>query len=346
MLLVPFIAKADVAAPENDEYEVEVVSASGVDYYTYGDIVEGKSAGTLNKGTELTIIYQMDMEGEIYLAASYKKTVIYVKAEDVVAKGKVSYKDDMVMENEPKKIYIQDEVVVRAGPSEAYEEVGRLEDVTLTYKYYTPDPRYFYVSTGDIKGWVYSERVAVDYGNAIIYGDQQSTCGEIRDGYVFESFFVSAKEEEAYFEYKGKDCKIDSVQYKYAYLFQSPSIHKAKKDLADFNGKKVKKGTEIVTYAQFYQRTGGFIYYVMIDGEKGWYEYEVEDLKYVGEYDGPSLLEEQRKTEPEEPKKDKDDEEKKIDSRVIVLSCIIAGIGLALGALTGIILMNKKKKGE
>ena len=77
LLLVPFFVKADVAAPENDEYDVEVVEPGGVSYYKYGDYK--KPVGTLNKGTTLTIYYQMDINGEIFLAGSYKKDTILVR---------------------------------------------------------------------------------------------------------------------------------------------------------------------------------------------------------------------------------------------------------------------------
>ena len=343
LLLVPFFVKADVAAPENDEYDVEVVEPGGINYYKYGDYK--RPAGTLNKGTTLTIYYQMDVNGEIFLAGNYKKDTVLVKAEDVVAKGKVDIDDSMVMKTDPTEIYIDDEVVVRAGPSEAYEEVGRLSDVYVKYKYFAPDPMYYYVDKDGVKGWVYAQKTYVNRGTVVLYDDQETSCGTIKGSTVIGDFFE--RDEKAFFEYDGKECKLEDSRYKIGYAFEIPRKFKAATSLGEFNGKEVKKGTEFIGYASIFFGNGQEYTFVKIDGKFGWIETNYKTATYIEEVEDDSLEKEAKKHKKEDKKEEKEEkEDKKTDSKVIVLSCVIAGVGLVLGSLTALILFNRKKKGE
>ena len=137
LLLLPVMVFADAAGPDFKPYEVEVKKENGVDYYTYRDFDRGIPTGVMPKGTVVKVYFQSVYDDdEIYLGGDYQGKNVYFKASDVVAKGELDVKDAYVYNNDsPVPIKIVDEVIVRKGPSPAFEETGVLEDIETTYTY-------------------------------------------------------------------------------------------------------------------------------------------------------------------------------------------------------------------
>ena len=204
---------------------------------------------------------------------------------------------------------------------------------------------YYSVDKDGVKGWVYAQKTYVNRGTVVLYDDQETSCGTIKGSTVIGDFFE--RDEKAFFEYDGKECKLEDSRYKIGYAFEIPRKYKAATSLGEFNGKEVKKGTEFIGYASIFFGNGQEYTFVKIDGKFGWIETNYKTATYIEEVEDDSLEKEAKKHKKEDKKEEKEEkEDKKTDSKVIVLSCVIAGVGLVLGSLTALILFNRKKKGE
>ena len=346
LLLLPAIVFADVAGPDSKPFEIEVVKTAGVKYYK--SFRDREPAGTLPKGTTMKIYFQSTYNGEIYLNGDYENKNIYIKAEDVVAKGELNVKDSTVSSTEkPIKIKITDEVILRKGPSPAFEETGRLENVETTYEYYIINPYYVYVNYKGTKGWLFFDD-SVYYGghNYVTRHKISNSCGSIPSDTILEDVWQTNSNnasKKINIEYDG--CNYNVSEYYIIKLNEKAQIYEIKEkirfftDLEKNDSIDIKAGERISILSEdSYNSSYYNYYYVEYEGERGWI---YVNLSNVAEFvkEGKEVVKSKDKEEDED-----EDDEDEIDSSTIVLICVITGVAIALTAIVTIVLVNKKNK--
>ena len=349
ILVVPFIVKADMGMPLTEEYEVEVVKDE-IKYYDYSE----KPQGTIKKGTKLTVIYAYEGKDDEYLNVEYGNTWVFVKSSDVVAKGELGVDAEGVgPAGIGNKIKISKEIEVKKGPSESFETVGTLKAGTYTFDYTFISPLYIYVNTKDVKGWIKGENNDLLYGGLtyIVPIEKETTCGTIPANYQFKDVWTEAFYHST-IKFNYKDCEIElNTLSDITAIEPVRTLYKAKKEIPLYETignekkqveEKIPEGKEyILTSREFtknqFKQNPEFYYYIEYNKKFYWIESSdlINNSEKIGEYEEPV-----EKEEKEEDKK----EEKKIDTKTIVIICIVAGTSLALGALVTLILVNKKGK--
>ena len=108
-----------------------------------------------------------------------------------------------------------------------------------------------------------------------------------------------------------------------------------------------------------YGNDGAFNFYIFVEykGNQYWLKEDCEEEELFKEVEKPAdepeeepeeeKKEEEEEDKPSKKKKDKDDDEddeEMLDSKTIIIICVVAGVAFALGALMTIILVNKRKK--
>ena len=364
LLFLPFVVKADLGMPYFDSYEAVVIT-DDAPYYDY-DGYDMKKEGTIPKDSKIEVQYEMDEDKEVYLGAVYKGDNIYIKAKDVAPlEEEVSYKKYAVDKKYKFKVFENDGVAVRKGPSVVYDSIGTLKEGTVgTVKGEMPESVYIYVETDDLSGWISTQDAAVFTNDRsfIVTQDLKTSCGTVPAYTEFKHPWVSdVWSDKMEVEYKG--CKDTIKWFKRDELLQVSydTYTKTKADLKVYDkmdGKKeafeIPAKTEINYLGTYFDmETGKEYYYVQYDGKKGWIkgnDREIFEDFYVGEdisEDEPEEEEEKEDTDKKDKKKhddDEDEDEEKMDSKTIVLICVIGGVAFALGALVSIVLVNKKNK--
>ena len=351
ILIVPFIVKADMGMPLMETYEVEVVKDE-INYYDWEGMDNGKPLGTIPKGTTLTIDYGYPQNGIEYLSTKYKNEHVFVKSTDVVAKGEFGIDAEGVqVVGRGNRFKALKEVDVRKGPSESFEKVGTLKAGIYLYKYETLSPNYYYVDTGDIKGWVQPKEGDMLFNGTtyVVPVELDTKCGKIPANYEFKEVWFE-KEPAGFLDLEYNNCKIQLNSYNdVVTLTTIKEVYKTTDEITLYTDvdKETKsedtipKGKEYlllsVQYAKKKSNTTSFYYYIEYNKKRYWVESIEQGKKseYVKEYEEP--------VEKEEKEEDKT-EEKKTDTKTIVIICIVAGTSLALGALVTLILVNKKGK--
>ncbi len=340
LLFLPVLVLADAIGPDFITYEVEVVKDEGIDYYNYIDAKDGNPSGHLDKGTRIKIEFDAKYNGERFLYGIYEKKGIYVKEKDVVAVGEINTDNSNVLDTgEDNKIKITDEVIVRKGPAESFPEAGKLKKAETTFRYLVPSSNYIYVDYKGVKGWIKGNEEGLMYGlgDIITYESINSgECGTIPKSTVFKDVWVPGMfNQEAELEYKD-NCKftVDVGDLDFATLAEVKKVYKANQEISfrsdDDKRIVISEGDEFTVLSDDIDD----YYYVEVGKDKGWLEVDLEeDATYVRDL-----------KEKKQHKDDDEDEEK--DTNVIVLACVVGGVAFALGAITTLILLNRKKKNE
>jgi len=363
LLFLPFVVKADLGMPYIDSYEAVVIT-DDAQYYDF-DGYSMKKEGTIPKDSKIEVQYEMEEDKEVYLGAVYKNNNIYIKAKDVAPLNEeVDYKKYAVENKYKFKVYESNGVEVRKGPSVVYDSIGTLKEGTVgTVKGEMPESVYIYVETDDLSGWISTQDAAVFTNDRsfVVVQDLKTSCGTIPAYTEFNRPWVSdVWSDKMEIEYKG--CKDTIKWFKRDELLQVSyeTYTKTKADIEVYekiDGKKVAfeipAKTEINFLGTYYDNNGKVYFYVLYNGKKGWVK--ESDREIFGDfYVGDDISEEEPEDEdePEDTdKKDKkkhddddDEDEEKMDSKTIVLICVIGGVAFALGALVSIVLVNKKNK--
>lgn len=308
-------------------------------------------------------------------------SLTYVKLGDVVPADKeVTNKSEGVGKLEKSVDIIvnaKDGVPVRKGPSESYEVVGTLENGTKgLYKYYIEDSAYIYVDINGISGWVNVENGAIleNYGDYVVSVPIKLSCGTVPVGTVLKDvFFTDIWTGKSLIKYN--DCEelwdsfkkpnlIKLNKVKYVELLKNAELYDKPKGKSS---EKLEKGTVLKVLSDtFYGEDfdeqvgneGAYNFYVFVEykGNQYWLKEDCEEDELFKEVEKPADEPEEEPEEdpkedeedkPSKKKKDKDDDEDEdemLDSRTIVIICVVAGVAFALGALMTIILVNKRKK--
>lgn len=376
VLFIPIVC-ADMGAPQVREYEVYIDKEEGIDYYT----IIGNSLvsdGHLDKDEVLKISFEYNENDIDYLYFTKGLELSgYVKASDVIIKEKsVTPKSSGVIRNPQKTKYrvYADMVVVRSGPSIVYDEVGKLEKGMEGYYEYIPDTDqgsgYIYIEEGDLKGWINTlDNAVLTIGKDYYFvKDYELSCGVIPANTIMNGVWMSDSWSRNILLTYG-DCeelvKFDKDVPFVLVDFEVPSYVRFNKEVSVYDYPtnqrstkiKITKGNEVAVFAKYPSYPSeNELFYVEYKGIRGWtervksvdYEYvlETEDSKEVEIDDKENEIIEDKKDVNEEKPKDESTSKdtSKIDSKTMIIICVISSVTVALVVLIVIILINKKKK--
>ena len=152
-LALPIIANADMGAPSTSQYDVVVTNKEGTELLDWDD----KKIATIPYDTQLTILYEYSIDGELYGDVEYKDEYGFIKLSDTQPlEGAIDY--STFAKNEYKqRYYTLKDTQMYKGPSVVF---GKIEDAiipageTLIYKY--ADEVWSLVEYNGVEGWIYS----------------------------------------------------------------------------------------------------------------------------------------------------------------------------------------------
>lgn len=162
VLLLPLTVYADMGAPENMTYEVEITNPDGISLYKINCGTNNTNCklvknATIPKGAAFSIYYEEKINGEDYAYISYKKNSGYIKISDVTITSKeISLDDESVnkLKNPYKRTVLVDELKVYSSPAKGFKVVGTIPkgvEIELTH---SSGDSWYYVEYKNIKGWV------------------------------------------------------------------------------------------------------------------------------------------------------------------------------------------------
>ena len=375
IMFIPFVVKADMGAPMLRQYEVLVAKEDGIDYYDYYSGFKKK--GTYNKDQVLTVIFESEEDGQKYLAVSTEggynyNDYYYVKASDVVVKnGEVKTSDSGVahLEKANKFRIYKEDAIVRKGPSFMYDEVGKVKKGTIgSYKFYIEGSQYIYVDVDGVSGWIDTSDSNVLFydGNYIASEKIELSCATIPVGTVLTNVWrADSWGMKSLITYDDCTELFDNFRTnKFVSLDETPKVNKISKDIKIYDTtssnkkvlKEVTKGSEVVFFTEygyiedFEEHWDDVSYYVMYDGIKGWTSsLNYDDFTYVKDSEESLINPEEVEPPAEEPKEEEkdeknDDKKSVLDTKTVILMCVVAGVSICLTAIVTIILVNKKNK--
>lgn len=152
-LALPIIVNADMGAPSSSQYDVVVTNKEGTSLLDWDD----KKIATIPYDTQLTILYEFTIDGELYGDVEYKEEYGFIKLSDTQPlEGTIDYSN--FSKNEYKqRYYTLKDTQMYKGPSVVF---GKIEDAiipageTLVYKY--ADEVWSLVEYNGVEGWIYS----------------------------------------------------------------------------------------------------------------------------------------------------------------------------------------------
>lgn len=375
ILVMPFMAKADMGAPQISSIEVTIANENGIDYYDY----DGKTVkGHLNKGDKIKVV-SLDIDGNEYYVELANGNDAIVKASDI--KNNSEYpvtSKDVVDRGQDYEIYVFEEkgVDIRKGPYDFYEKVAHLDAGTkLKYRYAiydgegngSEDGKYnfgihaVYVEQDGVKGWINildsKVLVSVEPKYYIIFNsiDSENTFyskGSSSDFKVIKSsgWETNSWDREILVYEDGKFKLIDDY---YSIIPAKIQSYTSKKDIKGEQNT-IKAGTEFYILVGDDYDDSSFIY--MVKGSNkicSMYsddfdeklmksftkvsEAKVEDVFTISEVVEP----EYKTTITKENNNDNNNKESKTTNTIVI--CAIVGCSVALIAVVTIILLNKKK---
>lgn len=224
-LFLPFMVYADMGAPENLEYNVEVTSSSGITSYDYqctSDNCVLKKVGTIPKGENFTIYYEMEINGEYYGDVKYNGEYVYIKISDTTITTKEITLDDekSYKLEEPKSLTVlTDKLEIHSSPAYAFKVVGTItagEKITVKGGY---GDTWYYIEYDGIKGWIDSysgtvgtynkEKILVITEHDLV-DENQNIIGTIPANTILDDYYsLDAWSWSYYVEYNGQKGYVD-----------------------------------------------------------------------------------------------------------------------------------------
>lgn len=161
-LLLPLTVYADMGAPENMTYEVEVVNPKGANFYDYNCDYKTNNCklvkkGIIPKGTKLTIYYEMYIDEDNYTSIYYNEQDVYINLSDTINISKeVTLEDENVnkLAKPIEKKVLVDNLKVYSSPAQGFKVIGTISKDTIIKATHTAGDTWFYVETPTIKGWI------------------------------------------------------------------------------------------------------------------------------------------------------------------------------------------------
>lgn len=159
-LILPLMVSADMGAPENMSYEIEITNATGTAYYEMtwsSNQTKLVKIGTIPKGEKFTIYYEENINGMIYATVTYKNKTGYIKISDTtITTEEIELDDESVtkLEKPIKRTVLSNNLTIHTSPANAFKTIGTIpkgEEIKLTY---SAGDTWYYVEYNGIKGWV------------------------------------------------------------------------------------------------------------------------------------------------------------------------------------------------
>lgn len=150
ILALPILVNADMGMPETYHYEVIMTNPNGVELEQY----DGTKV-TIPYDTKLTVHFEYEKDGELYLDVEYNGAYGTINSKDVkIYSEEIDF--DYFSKNEyGVQLYTVDNVEMYKGPSTMYGKAGKIipKGVVLEYDY--SDSMWAYVEYEGTKGWVF-----------------------------------------------------------------------------------------------------------------------------------------------------------------------------------------------
>ena len=211
-LALPIIVNADMGEPSTYQYEVIITNKEGTPLIDWDD----KKIATIPYDTQLTILYEYSIDGELYGDVEYNDEYGFIKLSDTQPlEGELDY--SYFGENKYKeRYYTLADTQMYKGPSKVF---GKIEDAiipageTLIYKY--SDEVWSLVEYNGVEGWIYS----YPYYDYKVYDDIEYTITNVAKKnsklMVLTDDAVLYKEAKEGSEVVGKLSKDKIYNYKY-----------------------------------------------------------------------------------------------------------------------------------
>lgn len=360
VFIMPYSVKADMGAPIIAPYKVVPKSVDGAPYYdsdcSDDECVKIK-VGVIPYDTEVEVLWDYyDYEDKkTYGDIDIGDNTYIIDISDfmeITTEYKPNYDSYDTKSSTEGYVIANDGLVMRKGPSVAYEKVGvtipKGEKIKITIKHGEEGTVWVYTSYNGKKGWVKyvdgglgflnTERDIQYYKEIPVYEyvDKKTKVGTIKPYEVIEKvYFVDAWTQmyyvehdgvKGYIEYDYEINEVDHDYYKDVYFKKGSSIRKEPKDGTKIV-KKLEKDTliEIIGSTTVERQTGEneidvlIWYYVEHAGVKGWIletsmTKETQD-RLFGDYEDEYLEDEDIEEGEEEPKEQPTTTAKKVTKK-------------------------------
>ncbi len=369
IMVIPFVARADMGAPELELYEAYVMPEGGADYYDYNPTTKEYTVkGHLNEG--IIVMVESDYEdGYVGVFISSVNQNGIMKVTDIAKMDEVKPDSPYVSKEEKPynaKVAKIGGLEVKKGPSEKYEYAGWIDkDKVFTVRYSDYDGSYVYIDDGEVKGWVNGYRGDLLYNQPSNYILTKSlkidNVTAPKDAIVHSEWCTDMWGRSAVLEYNNAEALIEVYKNDDMILLEDEvKVLKTKKTIKtysniDYYGDKQKgtlpEGTELYLLGYGVDSNDDFGKgYVFEKGktEGFWIYMDESALDEVG-YEKTSNatkqeIQETTTTVAAEPKEVDTVENKTFSTRDVVIISAIVGVVVALTAIVVIVLINKKKK--
>ena len=370
IMVVPFIARADMGAPEVSLFEAYVMTDGGADYYKFAYNVDPNTvAGHLDKDAVVSVMYE-DYTKEYYVVQVNNSGETYrMKKTDLAQKDEVTPDSPFVnKEEKPFKARVNNVngLDVYKGPSDSYATTGHvIKGVEFVVNYTAAEGSYVYIDNGEVKGWINGYDGDLLYNKPAYFVFTKNTkLNDVtipKDTVLLSEWCTDAWGRSALFNYQGEENTL--------YVFREDGLF-----LLEDEVKLVKTNKEVKTYSKLEfesQKVSGSIaagteLYIIGYGndtpdeihkiyvvEKGktegvWVDLPDEAYTEVGTEKSTkvfSVPEVEVPTVGPATTEDKKDAKTYSTQDVVIISAIVGGV-VALTAIVVIVLINKKKNNQ
>ena len=369
IMVIPFVARADMGAPEVELYQAYVMPEGGADYYDYNPTTKGYDVvGHLDKGTVVMVEYDEE-NGYFGVLQTDLGRIVRMKGTDIAKVDEVTPDSPYVHKEEKPynaKVNKIGGLEVRKGPSEKYDYAGWIEkDKVFTVNYSDYDGSYVYIDDGKVKGWVNGYSGDLLYNQPSNYILTKSLkidkVTAPKDAIVHSEWCTDMWGRSALFEYNDAEALIEVFKNDDMIMLEDEvKVLKTKKTIKtysdiDYYGDKQKgtlpEGTELYLLGYGVDSNDDFGKgYVFEKGktEGFWIYMDESALAEVGFEKLANATKQEIKetttTIAAEPKEVDIVENVTYSTKDVVIISSIVGVVVALTAIVVIVLINKKKK--
>ena len=370
LLSFPFIAKADMGAPQLIQFDIIVTREGGIDYYEWNvDSRQYAVAGHIDKDTVLTVRFE-DEESGFYDVDTKDGKSLRIKREGVTPKieevDPTSKWANKAFKSYVAKVYKNEGVDVYKGPSIIYDKVGHLDkDVSFTVNYVNElDGSWVYADVKGVKGWVNSYNNALLSEQKMYYiftvetklGNETIPKNEI----LYSEWSTDQWGKSSLFSYKGEEGLINTFKSDTILsVSDKVKLYKTKKLIKTYSESpydpSIKMSGKIDANKEFYYIGEGDnidgAYIMMKDThEYCWIVFDEDVLTEVEEVPLSSIInkptEETTTTTTAVTSETPSENNNKLSNKEIIIISVSAGVVLTLTAIVIILLINKKKKNK
>ena len=159
---LPVLVYADMGSPESYHYEIIITNPNGATLEDYS----GEKI-TIPYDTKLTVHYETEMDGVLYLDVEYNDTYGVISADDVkIYTTEINF-DEFAPNTDGRQFYTIDNVEMYKGPSTMYGKAGKIIPKGKILDYDYSDSLWAYLDYEGTKGWIFIFPVVEMVGNGM-----------------------------------------------------------------------------------------------------------------------------------------------------------------------------------